>query len=210
MPRSVAAIATELARFMPDHLSVPAAPLLGGTAAAMRAGETAGFDLSSLSTIGGASGKWLDFIAIGHGTRRQSGEEDAALRARLRRPHLGVTPANVKAQVDYLLASVGLGECMVIEWFEGPYVDEDAYLDFVPVVGARSWFLVVVPVAGTDPEVGWSFMDRDAFADRDAFLGAIDASPDLAVYAAIVALVNSIKAAGMRWALYIDASEVYL
>lgn len=210
MARTTAQIAGELAKYMPTHLSVPADPLLGGTAAAMQAAEAAGFTLSDLSTIGGATGKWLDLIAIGHGTRRQSGEEDAALRARLRRPHLGVTVSNIKAQVDYLLASVGLGECMIIEWFDGPYVDEDAYLDFVPVVADRAWFLVVVPVAGTAPEVGWSFLDRDAYVDRDAFLGAIDASPDLAVYAAIVALVNSIKAAGMRWALYIDSTEVYL
>lgn len=210
MARTVAQIATEYGRFLPPHLSGPAAPLLGGTAAAMQSAETVGFDLSSKSTIGGATSKWLDLIALDHGTRRQSGEEDDALRARLRRPHLGVTAANIKAQVDYLLASYGLGECLIIEWFDGPYVDIDAYLDFVPVVADRAWFLLVCPMAGTDPEVGLSFLDRDAYLDRDAFLGAIDASPDLAVYAAIVALVNSIKAAGVRWALYIDVDEVYL
>ena len=210
MPRTTAQIAAEYARFLPTHVSGPASPLLGGTAAAMRAAEAAGFSLSSTSTIGGATGKWLDLIARDHGTRRQSGEEDDALRARIRRPHLGITAANIKAQVDYLLASVGLGECAVIEWFNGPYVDVDAYLDFVPVVEQGAWFMIAVPMAGTDPEAGFCFVDRDAYLDRDAFLGAIDASPDLAVYAAIVALVNSIKAAGVRWALYIDVDEVYL
>ena len=210
MARSVAAIAAEASRFVPTHLSGPADPVIGGIAAAIQQAESDGFALSLASTIGGAADKWLDLAARSRGFARQSGETDTQLRARLRRPHLGITSANIKAQVDYLLASVGLGECLILEWFDGPHLDVTAYLDHMPVVAAPNWFLVVVPAVGGTADVGLSFLDRDAYLDWLTYMGATSVDPDLSVYAAIAALVGDIKAAGVGYALYIDYDEVYL
>lgn len=205
--RTVQQIADELARMIPAHTSGPAEPLLGGAAAVLQSAESTGYDALAATTVGGADGKWLDLILRGAGMQRSDGETDAGARARIRNPQFGITSANIKAQVDAILAAYGLGECLILEWFDGPALSVDAYLDFVSVVDAPNWFLLVVPSIAE--ELAFDYLGF-MYLDRDSYLGSWVTDPGAGAYPAIIAAVNPLRAAGIRWALYIDTTGVYL
>lgn len=202
--RTTEAIAAELARLMPTHLSGPADPLLGGYAAAFQAGEAAGYDGATTTTIGGAEGKWLDLVALGAGLRRAEGEDDATLRTRIQSPDRGITPDNLKAVCDAVLDGYGLGECAIVEWFDIGALDEDYYLDNDLISGGPGTFVVVVPADG-DAE-GFAFVDV-SYLDEDIYLGVGSESP---VYAAIYAALTPLTAAGVHFTIYIDSGGLYL
>lgn len=205
--RTVQSIADELARMLPAHTSGPAEPLLGGAAAVLHAAESTGYDALAATTVGGADGKWLDLIMRGMGMQRSDGETDAGARARIRNPQFGITKANIKAKVDEILAAHGLGECLILEWFDGPALDVDFYLDYVSIVDAPNWFLIVAPsIAET---ITTSYLDS-IYMDRDMYLGSWVTDPGAGAYPAIVAAVHPLRAAGIGWALFVDSTGVYL
>lgn len=205
--RSTATIAADITSYLPANMRA-AAPLVGGAAASFHLAETAAYALASYLQVGTADDVWLDLLAIGNGLRRQSGESDASLRERIRTVSDAVTAPAIKAAVDALLAAYGLGECEIREWFDGPYFDRNAWLDHNLVIQAPNYFVVVVPFSGTS--MALSYLDRTAYLDRIAYLGAWDTSASSAVYPAIVALVNALRAAGVRWDLYILPSGAVL
>lgn len=205
--RTVQQVADELARMIPAHTSGPAEPLIGGAAAALQAVEAGGYDAAVATTIGGATDVWLDLLLRGAGTQRMDGETDAGARARLRNPQFGITKANIKARVDAVLAAYGLGECLILEWFDGPALDVDFYLDYVSIVDAPNWFLIVVPSIAVTMTT--SYLDS-TYMDRDMYLGSWVTDPAAGAYPAIVAAVHPIRAAGIGWALFVDTTGVYL
>lgn len=70
----------------------------------------------SQSFILTATGFWLDQHAIDRGSRRQSGESDVALRARLRQVEDAVTLPALQSAVDAVLAAAGVaGTATIIE-----------------------------------------------------------------------------------------------
>lgn len=205
--RTVQQITDELARMIPAHTAGPAEPLIGGAAAVLQAAESAGYDAAATTTIGGADGKWLDLMLRGVNSQRADGETDASVRARLRDPQLGITRANIKAVVDAILSAFGVGECLILEWFEGPALDRDFYLDYVSIIETPNWFLIVVPSIAEN--LTTSYLDS-TYMDRDMYLGDWVVDPAVGAYAAINAAVHLIRAAGIRWALYVDTTGVYL
>lgn len=207
--RTVEEVGDELARFMPGLISGPAAPLLGGYAASMQGAEVLSVEASAQTTIGGASDIWLDLIARGQNQVRQDGESDAALRSRLQHPAGAVTVSNIESAVNAILDGAGLAHCRIIEWFDAPYLSQNCWLDRVLISGGRSSFVVVVPVE--TETLALAYLDLAAYLDLDAFVGVmVSDSSTSAAYAAIVAIVNTLRAAGVRWALYLQYSGVYL
>ena len=205
--RTTATIAADMTAYLPANMRA-ASPLVGGAAASFQLAETAAYALASYLQVGTATDVWLDLLALGNGLRRQQGETDASLRKRLRTVEDAVTTPAIKAAVDALLAAYGLGACQIREWFSGPYYDRNAYLDHNLVITSPNYFVVVVPFSGTS--MALSYLDRTAYLDRIAYLGAWDTSASSPVYAAVVALVNSLRAAGVRWDLYILPSGAVL
>lgn len=62
-----------------------------------------------------ATGFWLDQHAIDRGTRRQNGETDAALAARIRQVEDAVTVPALRAAVNAVLTTAGLANCTIVE-----------------------------------------------------------------------------------------------
>lgn len=206
--RSVSDIAAEVARLMPTHLSGPATPLLGGFAAGEHSAEVFGAAAANSTTIGGAADVWLDLVGRGLGMPRADGEDDDTYRQRLRSPQYGVTKANLAAAVNAILSAYGLPDCRILEWMDGPYLSRTMYLSHCLVVARPNFFVVVVDSPSTYRTT--AFLSRSVYLSRTAYLGEWETGAYAAAYAAIVALVNALRAAGVRWALYLKPSTVYL
>lgn len=198
MSRTTTEIAQEVARFMPPHVAIPLDPYLGGMAAAFAAAEAVNADLALSTTVGGAEGVWLDLVALGDGMRRQSGEEDADLRARLRTPVAAITVANLEAAANAILAGYGVSGAYIVEWFTDGYADVDCYADSTILVDPYNRFALVVPLIG-DAIVAGLFAD-DGYADTD-YMGDGGESP---AYASIWAAIERLRAAGIRWSMFIQ------
>lgn len=81
-----------------------------------------------MASLGGATGAspglpdWLQEHARDRGTRRQTGETDAALSARLRVPEDVATRVAILARVNAVLAAAGFGTATLVEsLLEGAY-----------------------------------------------------------------------------------------
>lgn len=219
MARPTQALLERLLSFLPPDYE-GAEALLAGAAAAMREAELAGDSLADVlpfgatvivlpngDTVGysGASGIWLDLHAAGYGLARAPGETDDLLRARLREVADRVTREAILASVNVLLAPFGASAIM-LEWFEEPYLDvaepipSGMYLDSTFLSGGPNSFLILVPVVG----LGYS-VSGDPHLDVDAYLDSMFAGTDIQdpVYAAIIALVETLRAAGIQWRLVI-------
>lgn len=198
MSRTTAEVLTELRLYMPAHTADPLDPLLGGVAAMFAQAESTNEALSLASTIGGAEGVWLDLIALGDGMRRQSGESDADLRTRLRTPIQAITKANLEAAANAILDGYGESGAYIVEWADGGFADVDAYADDTILVDPYNRFVLVVPLIG-DPIVDGVYLG-DGYADED-YVGDGGESP---AYASIWAAIERLRAAGVRWSMFIQ------
>lgn len=198
MSRTTAEVLTELRLYMPAHTADPLDPLLGGVAAMFAAAESTNEALSTSSTVGGAEGVWLDLLALGDGMRRQSGESDADLQARIRTPVAAITKPNLEAAANAILAGYGESGAYIVEWGDDGFMDEDAYMDDMLFVDPYNRFVLVVPLIG-DPIVDGLHLD-DGYADDD-YMGDGGESP---AYASIWAAIERLRAAGVRWSMFIQ------
>lgn len=221
MARTVDELLARLRSFLPPEYET-AEPLLAGVAAAMAEAELAGdsildvlpfgpasYDLSNGTPVvhAGATGIWLDLHAAGYGLHRAAGESDAQLQTRLRNVADRVTRPSIQAAVDLLLLPFGV-TAVIVEWWDEPYLDIEEpipgglYLDSTFISGGHHSFLVVVPSVGLGFNVSPDpFLNVDAWLDS-MFLGADVSDP---VYAAILAEVERLRAAGVQWRLVIGS-----
>jgi len=220
MARTTQELLDRLFSFLPPDYET-AEPLLAAIAAAMEKAELAGDSLANVLPFGeaimalpsggtvvytGAEGIWLDLHAAGYGLARQPGETDGLLRDRLRLVADRVTRESILTAVNVLLIPFGVTATM-LEWWEEPYLDVEEsvapgglYLGSTFLSGGPNSFLVLVPVVG----LGYS-VSGDPHLDVDAWLDSMFAGTDVQdpVYAAIIALIETLRAAGIRWRLII-------
>lgn len=203
MPRTKEELLSQLQKLLPGYYS-SAEPLLAGFCAALERAEQVGEEMADLATIEGGEGMWLSLQARGLGIKRGSGESDESLRTRLRIIEDQVTKPAIKAAVDRIIDPE---ECQVIEWFEGPYLDNTddtgTWLDNSDMLlsGGHHSFIVQIPKQSTYFDFG-EHLDISAWLDSsDFFLGD---APEDPVYAAIINEVNRIRAAGVFWRLVLQ------
>ena len=195
--RSISQVAAELSRFMPAHLSGPAAAVVGGGAASMQAAESLGYELAAETTITEADGIFLDLLARGRNMQRASGETDAGLRERCRLFDLGVTKANILAAVNAILAEYTASQAYILEGWDDGFADIDCWADTTILCDPGRFFVLVCPLVGDALTTG-AYADTD-FADF-AYLGAGVEHP---VYGAIIPVVTRLRASGVHWRLHI-------
>lgn len=142
-------LVARLLDFLPAQFDA-ATILLAGAAAATAQAETTWCSLHDCGTIEGATGIWLDLHGEGLGVFRQAGELDAGYRDRIRDLDDLTTPGAV------LGAAIAVfGTAILVEWFDSPYLDVDAYLDTVDCViggGPDSFVLLLPGVSFAGPE----------------------------------------------------------
>lgn len=219
--RSTQVLLDRLLAFLPPQYETAEA-LLAGLAAAMNEAEEGVFNLESVLPFGfyvaslpggnttlilsGAEGIWLDLHAIGYGLLRSPGEDDTTLRARLRNVDDRATRPAILDAVDAILSQFGEFATM-IEWWEEPFLDVEEtvapgglYLDSTFLSGGPNSFLLLVPEVG----LGYA-VSPDPHLDLDAYLDSLFLGVDVQdpVYSAIVAEVERLRAAGIRWRLVI-------
>jgi len=186
-----------LQRFLPPRFG-GSAELVAGSVAALEAAEDAAEAMVDHVGIGSNDGKWLTLLARGYGVYRSTGEADADLQARLRNVEDKLTRGSIRDAVDALLDAYTVETCSVEEWFEGDgcfWADED-YCDDQRLLGEWRTFYVLAPSLGV---MAWGdFYCDDSFCDD---LGHVGAGPDHPIYGAIMAAVERIRAAGVRWLL---------
>lgn len=188
--------ATVMLRHLPAEYA-SSEDVIGGMAAAIEEAQDTGEAAVLEASIGGAEGKWLTLLARGYGVTRATGETDGSLRGRLRNVEDKVTPQAILDAVNSLLAPYTATEAELVEWFEGDgafWLDYD-YLDDQRLFGEWHTFYLIVPLLG---EAAWGDFYVDSSFLDDEFIGA---GPDHPVYAAIVAEVERLRAAGIRWLL---------
>ena len=221
MARTVQELLDRLLAFLPPEYE-SAEPLLAALATAMWGAELAAdsildvlpfgpaaYNLSNGTPVShaGATGIWLDLHAAGYGLHRAPGELDAQLQTRLRSVADRVTKPSIQDAVDNLLLPFGV-TAVIVEWWDEPYLDVaepitgGLYLDSTFISGGHHSFLVVVPSVGLGFNVSPDpFLNVDAWLDS-MFLGSDVSDP---VYAAIVAEVERLRAAGVQWRLVIGS-----
>lgn len=198
MSRTTAEVLTAAESFLP-RCTRPARPLLAGWAAATSEAEAAVDAAAAVLHVGDAEGMWLDLLARGDGLRRAGGEADAVFRRRIRRPATGVTRPDLLDAVNEILTDYGATtDAVMYEWWEDGFADV-SHADHSLLIDPGACFVLVVPLIG-DPEAGGSFADA-SYADGAGYGGA---TGSWAPYAAIVAAVNAMKAAGVRWRLFVN------
>lgn len=199
MARSVAELLAQAERWLPDRFQA-AREVTAAVAAVLQLGETAGDDLSSAGTFGGASGIWLDLHARTHGLFRATAEADGVLRARLRNVEERLTRQAILDAVDAILAEVTSETATMVEWFEpdGAFYADDGYLDTTRLLGEWNTFYLFVPLLG---DTGWGDLYVDVSYLDDEYLGG-GTTDD--VYAAIISEVERLRAAGIRWLLIME------
>ena len=195
--RTLAEIAVELSRFMPRNLSGPATAIIGGQAASMQAVEALGNDLAAETTITGADGLYLDLLARGRNIQRSSGETDDGLRARCRLFDLGITKANITAAANAILAEYTTSLAYTIEGWDDGFADVDCWADTTLLCDPGQFFVLSCPLVGVALAAG-TYADTD-YLDS-SYLGDGVEHP---VYAAIIPVVDRLRASGVHWRLYI-------
>ena len=211
MARSTSALVERLVAFLPPEDGTVLEPLLGGLAAMFSQVESDGDALQVEATYE-ASGKWLTLQARGLGIERATGETDTDLRTRMRNAEDNITRASIQAAIDALLAPYTSDTALIIEWWEGPYLDHvgDAalWLDgTVYLSPGPHGVLIIVPRIG-DAEWGGAYLDNvdelGAYLDRLFYLGS--EAIEHPVYEAIWAEVERLRAAGVAVWMIIDDS----
>lgn len=132
------------------------------------------------TTIGQATGIWLDLRARGQGIERAPGESNESLRTRLRNFEDMLTVASIKAAVNGLLAEETEDECELLEHFANRLVSDTEVIPHAFIAG-HSYLLD----------------DHNSFTIIVPDLGTIDHS----AYPAIASEVDRIRAAGVRWTM---------
>jgi len=170
----------QAARLLPDSYA-PILPLLAGTTAALAEAAEALETWADSATIATSEGAWLDLLARGFGLYREAGESDADLRLRIGRVPKALTPAAMEQAVNAIITP---NSCTVVEhWKARLYCNDDA---------------------SEDP--------TDLFCDQDTLLGVRNGVSvvcpeglDPAVQLAVAAVLNDIRAAGVRvWVVFDD------
>ncbi len=180
-------------------------PLMSGWAAAFDQADIAGDTLRVNVSVATAAGKWLDLLAVGFGLRRQPSESDDSLRYRIQHPADALTRPAILDVVNAYLTTIGEpATATMIEWFQGPALDVDFWLDQTVLQDRGASFVLIVPQIG-NTIAGSGYLDSEAFG-VDLYLGSDGISP---AYDAIIALVNAIRAAGVRWWLRIDQESIF-
>jgi hypothetical protein len=206
MARSVDDILAQVERFIPPEWRVQLRPLLAGRAAQMREAELLSEDCATSATVGGAEDDWLTLLALGHGVRRSTSEIDASLRERLRNPADALTKPAILDAVNAILAAYGSSDeaVMIEHWRDGLFFDDFYAGDDATIADEHNAFTLIVPEIDEFPTGLYFFDDEVYLDDEDAWLSG--GTGESAVYAAIVALVNQMRAAGVRWWLFIDTT----
>jgi hypothetical protein len=200
MARSTDELLEQLERFVPPQLQ-PLRPVLAGIAAMLRRAEIAGDDFAGAVSIGGAEGVWLTLLARGYGVERSTDETDDSLRTRLRNVEDKLTKARILAVVNALLAPHTSEQAQLLEhWANGAYLDQDAYADQALLLDQHNAFTLLCPLIGEMP-YGDAWCDQ-SYADDDAYCGSGTGMHP--VYDAIVAEVERLRAAGVRWWLVVE------
>lgn len=199
MARTTSELMDQIQRLVPAYYATGEA-LLSAFAASISVAETSGETLESLASFEGAFGKWLTLHAHGYGVQRAASETDASLRIRLRSVEDQVTKLAIEAAVNRLITPA---TCTVVEWFEGPFLDVDLWLDNdgSQLLNGPNGFLVKVPELGMVFPFG-AYLDVDLWLDHpDTALGEAAESP---LYAAIINEVQRIKPVGTYWRLVVE------
>jgi hypothetical protein len=187
-------------RWLPAYWRA-AQPITAGAAASMARASEAVDDLEGSVSIEGAEGIWLTLLARGYGVDRAPAEGDESLRGRLRNVEHKVTRASILARVNELLSEYTDEEADMIEHFDhGTYCDQD-YADQTTLYDQHNAFTLVAPRVGEAE--GWNDYADEAHADQ-SYAGGASAHP---VYPAIMAEVERLRAAGVRWWLAIDHDD---
>lgn len=155
-------------------------------------------ELVASTTIEHAEGLFLHLMAHGIGVEPGTDESPTSLRMRMRSIEDAVTRPALIAAADRVLEAHGetTGADMV-EWFDEPWLDivDDeqggAYLDSTYPSGGPRTFLLRVPYAG-------DFV-LDEFLDDMWLDDPGDDEPP--VYAALIAEIERLRAAGIQWRL---------
>lgn len=203
MARSTLQILLQLERQLPDWMR-PLRPHLAGIAAMLADCEQRGEQFADATTVAGADGIWLSLLARGYGVVRSTGETDASVRRRLRHPDRALTRRSILEAVNALLQDAGAGDAVMLEpWDEG-FADRDAWADRTVMASAHNSFVLVIPLVG-EAVSGDSYADWD-YADVGAYAGSDGEDP---LYQALVAMVDGLRAAGVRWWIAIDVDGYY-
>lgn len=192
----------QLRRFLPDYYDV-LDPVLWAMAAAMEVAADTSDDLADSATIEGAEGAFLTLLARGYGIIRATSESDDTLRTRLRNVEDKATRGAILDAVNAILAPFTGDQAEMREhWDAGIFLDDEAYVDDPETVlyNEHNAFTLLVP-ALEDVSTQDFYVDQ-SYADQSY----TDAAPSdfSTVYAAIIAEVERLRAAGIRWWLVIS------
>lgn len=196
---SVDVLLAQLVRVLPAEY-LPLRPVLAGIAAMLNAASVSVEDLVTATTANGAEDVWLRLFSAGYGVYPATSESDASLRDRLLHYDDQLTVAAILAVVNAILAPYTSGLATIHEHFRDHFVADLSAADIDRIYDQRHAFTLMVPQVG-EPYSGVAFADLAA-ADLMA-VGTGDGWHP--VYAAIVAVVNRIRAGGVRWWLVLDA-----
>lgn len=192
---------TLLLRFLPPALE-GSEELAAGVVAALQAGRAAVLDMVRQTTVALSADRWLTLLARGYGVVRSTGETDEDLRIRLVNVEDKLTRPSIEAAVTALLATYTATPAEVVEWFAGDgcfWADRD-YCDDQRLFGEWHTFYVLVPLLG---EMAWGDLYCDeAYCDDEHHVGAGSEHP---IYGAIIAAVERLRAAGVRWLLITES-----
>jgi hypothetical protein len=188
MARTTDELLAQLERFLPPEMA-PLRPVLAGIAAMMRQAELfkdACIDAAKHTT---AEGIWLTLLAQGYGVRRATGESDASLLDRLQNVPDALTVTALEDAANRLLADLTGTEAYILEhWANRFFCDGDGYCDQGdPLLDQHNAFALVCPLVGDLPS-------SETYPTGEH-----------AVYAAIFAAIQQLKAAGVRWCLVVQA-----
>ena len=198
MSRTTSVVLAQAMKFVPPRYQA-IVDVIAGVAAIEATRESTAETFAEASTIGGAEGSFLTLLAKGFGVNRGLSETDASVRFRLRNAEEQVTRASILSAVNTVLASFTSTEAIMLEPWEEGFLDVDMWFDNTIFSDMHNGFVLVVPLVGDAP-TGSMFFDSEYY-DGEVYLGGGVEHP---VYAVIIALVERIRAAGIRWRLYID------
>lgn len=202
MARTKAEILEQLLRFLPPRFAAYS-DVISGWAAGFETADELWEALAESTTIGGASGTFLTLLARDHGVKRQDGETDAGVRARMRTVNGQVTRPAILEAVNAVLSQYTEEQATMLEKKDGPTLDHSFILGVSRLSDAHNSFVLVVPQVGA------------AYGGKAVVGGAtIGGGPSPLilgigtslhpVYPALRALVNRIRAAGVRASIAID------
>ena len=198
MARTTAEILLQLEAALPSW-ALPLRPVLAGIAAQLAQVEATGESLVDFTTVEGAEGAWLTLLARGYGVQRATGETDPSIRMRLQASPDQLTRPAILGAANAMLAGLTDRQASLIEPWDDGFADRDAWADHTILCDQHNSFVLVLPLVG-EAVTGNAYADRDAYADFD-FAGSDGEHP---VYEAIRALINDLRAAGVRFWIHIE------